>query len=65
MTTPPTIYNIFHEGDLYEVSVRNSIIISVVRFLGDSELRSVIPFDDLSPIIQHKILIELSHAETP
>lgn len=59
-----SIHNIFYDSELYEVTVRDNIIITVSRFTSDGRFRRILTFDDLPVLVQCKILTELSNAET-
>lgn len=54
-----TTRHIIHiDSDFYEVTLRNNVIISIIRHMG--ELRRSVLFDNLSPLVQQRLLNELT-----
>lgn len=55
------VLRIFHQGDVYEVTLRSVTIIRIVRFLGNSDFPRELSFDDCRQDVQDLILDTVYH----
>ena len=51
---------IVHDADLYEVRLREHVIVSIIRYLNGSNLRQEVEYDLLPLAIRDKILDKVS-----
>lgn len=57
------LYLVPINGDVYEVTMESSTILRIVRFIGDSQLRSDVRFDVLGEKVREAILDEITKTE--
>jgi hypothetical protein len=55
-----TIVHVSHLYDLYEVSLRDNVIIRVDKYIGDTQLPREVNFNDLSEVVQNAILDKIT-----
>lgn len=54
----------FLNSDYYEVALNGTTIIRITRYIGDSQTRQELDFDDLSEEAKDKLLDELYGLDT-
>lgn len=57
------LYLVPVNGDVYEVTMESNTILRIVRFIGDSQLRSDVKFDALGEKVREVILEEITKTE--
>ena len=51
-----TTLNIFHDGSLYEVAISGYIITRISQYIGGSQRRQDVEYDDLCEEVQRLII---------
>ncbi len=55
---------VFHSSDMYEVTLRDTTILHIIRVLGDTQLERQFLFNDLPLAVKRKIVTAILHAQT-